>query len=142
MSVVAVPLIVDITPGPPTFAVGPTPPEKSFKFQINPGEDIDPKDKFDAVFEVFARANLVTANRRRGIVGMDILLNGRSVLQVLGLYDPSDFPADQVFSNSATTTRTISNLTRSHKFTVKAIGDTEFTDTTVFYLRAKFHAVT
>jgi len=137
MSIVIVPQFVNVTPGPPSYSVGPKPPKKSFKFQLKPNEDVDPMDKFDAILEVFGQANLVTEKGKRGRVGMEILLDGKTLLKVFGHYDPSGFPSDQVFSDSATTSMTVRNLTRAHEVTVRELKGTEFNKHTVFNIQLK-----
>lgn len=56
---------------------------------------------------------------------------------VVGYYDPAGFPADRLFSNTATISHNVRDLTRPHEVTVKAIRGTEFTDKTVFDIQLR-----
>jgi len=111
--------------------------EKTFKFQVKPDEDVDPKDKFDADILVFGQANLVTESGKSGIVGMEVFLDGRLLFPVTGHYDPLGFPADNFLSKIDTVKFTVRDLTRAHEVTVRALKGTEFTKRTVFDIQLK-----
>jgi len=104
---------------------------------LKPNEDVDPMDKFEAILEVFGQANLVTAKGKSCQVGMEILLDGKSLLKVFGHYDPSAFPSDQVFSDSAATSMTVRNMKQAHEVTVRELKGTEFNKHTVFNAQLK-----
>lgn len=130
--VAKVPQRVRVTAAPPRVTRD-QPPVKEFKFDLLPGAIVDPKDKFDVKFEVFAQANLRTKDGGAGRVSMDVVLDSRKTLLTLeGHFDPEGFPADQTFSETKTIEVTVAQLNKTHTITTKARGRTGFDNKTVF----------
>ena len=136
--VAKVPQRVRVTAAPPRVTRD-KPPVKEFKFDLLPGANVDPKDKFDVEFQIFAQANLRTKNGRAGRVGMDVVLDSRKTLLTLeGDFDPDGFPADQTFSATETIVVTVSKINKTYTITTKARGGTGFDKKTVFDIQLLF----